>query len=151
LTQTIGDSASSNTGTQENTQGKIVAFLLERKRNFKSLSTLENNGRVLRILAKHANLFEPNQVKEYVASRDVKDGTKLNWIQVYAKFAEYYKIPFETPHITVEDTLPFIPYQKELEAILEASSKRPAQHTLFQLLYETGMRKGEAQRLMLWR
>jgi integrase len=46
-----------------------------------------------------------------------------------------------------EDTLPFVPLQKELDTLMDASSRNLREATLLRLLYETGVRIGEATRL----
>jgi len=97
-------------------------------------------------LAKHCQLEDPENVKEFVANRESSLGRKENLVDVYAKYAKTLGLSFSEPRYSREDTLPFIPLQKELESILKAT-RNFRQATMLRLLYETGVRIGEATRL----
>ncbi len=98
-------------------------------------------------MAKHCSLENPENVKEFVANRKSSLGRKENLVDVYAKYAKTLGLSFSEPRYSREDTLPFIPLQKELESIIKGT-RNLRQATVLRLLYETGMRVGEATRLL---
>jgi integrase len=109
-------------------------------------STIASHSRILRLLSKHCLLGDPETVRIFIATRHVSTGRKENLVEVYRKYANFYGVAFSVPHYRREDSLPFIPQQQEIEALIEAS--RNMRHaTMLRLLYETGMRVGEASRL----
>ncbi len=89
---------------------------------------------------------DSENVKEFIANRNVSQGRKENLANIYGRFAEYHGIPFKEPRFTREDSLPFIPLQQELEALINAT--RNLRHaTVLRILFESGARVGEATRL----
>jgi len=102
---------------------------------------------VLRNLVKlGANLLNPESVKTAIGKHDVKDGTKIQYVYAYAAFAKMLKIAWEPPKYTQEETLPFIPDEKELDQLIAfCRSKRMAGY--LQCLKETFADPGEALRL----
>ena len=135
------------TATLADIQGKIVEVAWHLKKNGRSDSTIENYSRYLTQLAKHkANLYDPESVKEVIA-RQEKWGipSKLMAINAYAAFADFNGIHWTPPNYKQDRKLPFIPLEKELDALISSCSRRNA--GLLLLLKETGMRIGEACRL----
>ncbi|MCD6446153.1 hypothetical protein J7L49_05160, partial [Candidatus Bathyarchaeota archaeon] len=135
------------TEQQQNIQGKIIEFLWHLKKEGRSQRTLFTYNQYLKMLLQNgADLQNPDSVKKVIA-------TKNNWSQstkrlasiVYSGFASYHGIPFETPKYKLQRKIPFIPLEKELDALISGSSKRMA--ALLQLLKETGIRIGEALKL----
>jgi hypothetical protein len=83
-----------------------------------------------------ANLLNPKSVKKVIGKQKVKDGTKIQYVAVYAAFATMLKIKWKPPKYTQEETLPFIPDEKELDQLIAfARSRRMA--TVLQCLKET--------------
>ncbi len=108
--------------------------------------TIQSHSRGLRFLSRNCNLDEPETVRIFLASRKCSAGRKQNLVDIYAKYAKFSGIAFSEPRYQREDSLPFVPLQAELETLINAS--RNLRHsTLLRLLYETGMRIGEATRL----
>ena len=109
--------------------------------------TIQSHIRTLRFLARNVNSDDPETVREFLASRKSSGGRKPNVVAIYSKYSKYSGIAFSEPRYAREDGLPFVPLQKELETILDASSRNLKEAALLRLLYETGMRIGEATRL----
>jgi integrase len=108
--------------------------------------TIQSHSKGLRFLARNTDLADPESVRIFLASRKCSSGRKQNLVDIYAKYAKYSSIAFSEPRYAREDKLPFVPLQKELEAIMDAS-RNVREATFLRLLYETGMRVGEATRL----
>jgi integrase len=104
--------------------------------------------RILRLLDKNCSLEDSESVRKFIASRHVSSCRKENLVDVYSKYSRFHGIAFEAPRYSREETLPFIPLEKEIQTISESS--RSIRHaTLLRLLFETAMRLGEAFRLSL--
>ncbi len=124
----------------------IAKFLFELQKQGYRPPTIASHSRMLRLLAKNCNLEDSETVRSFVATRHVSTGRKENLVEAYRKFAKFLGVIFEVPNYERDDTLPFIPLQEEIEALIEAS--RNLRHSgILRLLYETGMRVGEASRL----
>jgi integrase len=100
------------------------------------------------MLDKNCKLGDPETVRQFIASRHVTSGRKENLVDVYSKYSKFQGIAFEPPRYSREDSLPFIPLEKEIETII-GSSRNIRHATLLRLLHETAMRVGEASRLRL--
>jgi integrase len=93
-----------------------------------------------------AFLSDQESIKEVIAKQKWQEGTKLTYVNAYAKLCEMQGIPFNKPRYRVNhQKLPFIPTETELDQLIASCSKKIS--TFLQLLKETGMRSGEAMRL----
>ena len=93
-----------------------------------------------------ANLAEPESVKETIALQDHWcKGTKHQTVQAYNKFAKLNRLDWTAPKYKRATKKPFIPLEKELDALIASCGKKTA--TILQLLKETAMRIREALRL----
>jgi len=125
-------------------KGLIVqfAFWLQKEGHENSsypqiLKRLANNG---------ANLLDPESVKETIAKRKCKDGTKILEVYAYDAFTRMLNIEWSKPHYVQEEILPFIPEERELDQLIAAcKSKRMA--AFLQTLKETFADPGEALKL----
>ena len=130
-------------------KGKLIEFAWHLKKNAKKPSTIQVYGVWLNTLLKHgAVLTDPESVKEIIALQEHwTSTTKSNVVAAYNAFADFLGIAWKPPKYTAEQRMPFIPLESELDTLIAASGKKMA--TLLQVLKETGMRSGEAWRL-LW-
>jgi integrase/ribosomal protein L37AE/L43A len=127
-------------------KGKIVEFLWHLKKEAYSPRTIEVYGKRLRQIAEDCDISNPENVKEYVGNKQTwNNSTKLLTVEVYKTFANFTNIPFKPPKYRQEEKIPFIPTEKELDALIAGSGKKTS--SLLQLLKETGMRIGEAKNL----
>ena len=89
--------------------GEIVSFALwMRKQGYKD-STVRGCVRVLKSVARRADLPVPESTKCYLAGAKVSEARKALIVQHLARFYTYKRIPFDKPHYVPVDTLPFIP------------------------------------------
>jgi len=119
----------------------LLNVLVRMKNNGKSDYTIKAVDKSLKHIAKHADLDNPDTVKQFIADKQVTDGTKKNLIFAYEKYCEYYKIQFEKPIYKGEAKQIRIPTNEKLEKII-ASSGRILSIKL-RLSKETGLRPVE--------
>ena len=127
---------------QKDFDGLIVQFMayLE-KEGYGKESKYPNNLKTL--VNMKANLLDPESVKTVIGKHNVKNGAKLQYVYAYSAFCKMLKISWDPPHYKQEETIPFIPDESELNALIYASrSKRMA--TYLQLLKEIWADPGEA-------
>lgn len=126
----------------EEARGLLVQFMawLEKEGYGKethypnNLATLANLG---------ADLLDPESVKRTIGKHKVKNGTKMQHVYANSAFCKMLKMPWEPPKYRQEETLPYIPQESELNALIYGSrSKRMA--AFLQLLKETWLDPGEA-------
>jgi len=141
------ESGTAGATEQTSIKSKIVEFLWHLKKEGRSQRTIFTYDKYLKMLEENgANLLDPDSVKLVIANnKKWKQNTKRLASTVYNSFASYHRIPFKPPKYKVQRKVPFIPLEKELDALISGSSKRMA--ALLQLLKETGLRIGEALRL----
>lgn len=93
-----------------------------------------------------ADPYDPENVKTVIAKKKVKDGTKMQLVYAYDAMVKMLKLSWEMPTYKQEEILPFIPDEKEIDAlILGAKSKRMAIY--LQTLKETMADPTEALRI----
>jgi len=128
-------------------KGKIVEFAWQLKKDGLSERTIKSYVERLKTLQKKgAILTEPESVKEIIALQDHwSKGTKYGTVQAYNKFAKLNGMRWNPPRYKPVRKKPFIPLQKELDALIACCGKKTS--TLLQLLKETAMRIGEALKL----
>lgn len=130
-----------------NANGKIVEYLWNQKKEGYREATVKTRVKLLKQLMKEGtDLLEAEDVKKTIASHDSWcDGHKRVVVDAYNCFAEMFGIEWNPPHYQHAKSLPFIPLETEIDALISGSSKKLA--ACLQLLKETGMRVGEAWKL----
>jgi len=117
------------------------------KKNGLQETTILPRLRNFRNLAKICNITNPEEVKLTLANLTWKNRTKKQFVSDYTQFLKFLKKTWKPPQYTPEETLPFIPMETEIDQLIASCGNKTA--TLLQLLKETGMRIGEATKL-LW-
>jgi len=129
----------------ETIKGLIVqyAYWLEKEGYYKDSAYLK----MIRVLAKRgANLLDPEDVKTVIAKQPWKNGTKMLAVYAYNIMAKILNIEWTKPKYVQEESLPFIPEEKELDQLIAAcKSRRMAAY--LQTLKETFADPSEALRL----
>jgi len=128
---------------QATTKGLIVQFA----------AWLEREGyedcylRFIKLLARRgANLTDPESVKTIIAKQPWNDSSRMLASYSYDAFARMLKIEWEPPKYTQQETIPFVPEESELDALIAAcKSKRMA--AFLQCLKETYADPGEILKL----
>jgi len=80
----------------------ILNILIKLKNNAKSDHTIKFVDKALTYLSKHADLNEPEQVKQLIANLQTSDSYKKNLCFAYNVYCKYYKIVWEMPEYRQE-------------------------------------------------
>jgi integrase len=131
--------------TQTANMGKILEYAWWLKKKGRSEETIKSRVRRLKGLAKHCNLMDPEAVKETLAKLPQKNSTKAITVSVYTDFLKCFGLSWEPPEYKMQESIPFIPLESEIDQLIASCSKRIA--ALLQLMKETGVRIGEAAKL----
>jgi len=107
-------------------------------------ATIEGAVRYLKRVAKHTDLKEPEQIKEYIASAPWSESHKERVCDDLARFYKHSHIPFEQPRYRKVLRLPFIPLEREVDELSLSGVAGKKTSCFLRLLKETGMRAGEA-------
>jgi integrase len=137
--------ATEQTTQQADVKGKILEYLWHLKKQGYSAVTIKGYGDKLKYVAKHANLLDPEAVKEWLAKTSMSETSKNNYTFCLRSFYNYLGVSWNPPTYKKVSSIPFIPTEQELDLLIANSSKTLA--ALLQLLKETGMRVGEALKL----
>ncbi|MBS7620603.1 tyrosine-type recombinase/integrase [Candidatus Bathyarchaeota archaeon] len=124
---------------------KILEYAWWLKKKGRSEETTTSRVRRLKALAKHCNLMDPEAVKEALAKLPQKNSTKAITASVYTDFLKCFGLSWEAPEYKIEESIPFIPLEREIDELIASCNKRIA--TLLQVLKETGARIGEVAKL----
>lgn len=135
------------TTDQQDAKDKILQYAWWLKKKGRSDATIKSRVRRLKGLARLCNLADPETVKETLATLPHKNSTKAITTSVYTDFLKCFNLTWEPPEYKMEQSIPFIPLEGEIDQLIASCSKRTA--TLLQLLKETGARIGEAAK-MTW-
>jgi integrase len=110
-------------------------------------ATVKTRCKLLKLLEKRgANLIDSEDVKIVIAEqKSWCDGHKAIAVQTYSSFAQMMHIVWEPPCYINVKSLPFLPLEKEIDALISGTSPKIA--TSLQLIKETGMRIGETWNL----
>ena len=126
--------------------GKLIDFAWHLKKEGASKDTIITYSSLLRKLVKlGANILDPESVKTVLAKHKFNPNTKSTIIAAYTSFANYCGLSWNPPKYKWQTKIPFIPQEKEIDALIAGCSKQIA--AILQTLKETGMRIGEACRL----
>jgi len=100
-------------------------------------STIERRVRILSTLAKHADLADPESVKQALARIEWCDGTKELACDAYGLLAKSRGIVFSRPRYVRTEKIPFIPLEAELDSLISGTGPKTA--TVPQLLKERAL------------
>jgi integrase len=131
--------------TTEKTQGDLDCFARHLKKQGKRDTTIKTYTKYIKILAKNGNIFEPEETKLIIATQLKDQNTKRLATYAYDAFLKYIGIKWERPQYRKEDKKVFIPTDEEL--LLAVNSGTKPSIIFSRLIYETGARLNEAQRV----
>jgi integrase len=127
-------------------ESRILDFLWWMKRQGYADETIRGYVLALKVLvSRGADLSSPESVKEVIAKQRWSGNRRKNVINTYSLFLKMHGRHWEKPRCDVEQKIPFIPTEQELDALIAGSGKKLAAY--LQLLKETAMRAGEAVKL----
>jgi integrase len=123
----------------------IVNYALWLARNGYSPETVKERAHKIRMISRRVGtLLDGEAVKDYVARSQYKGSTKRGIFTSYASYAKFKGFTFAIPRVTLEDTIPFIPLEAEIDCLISASGRKLG--TFLLMLKETGARTGELMR-----
>jgi integrase len=117
--------------------GRIINTLLELRKQGLAENTLTSISASLRQLNQHADLNNPESVKEHIAEKNVANSTKTKLCFGYDKYCKVNRIPWVKPRYKWERKIPLIPSTQNIDKIISASTPKYA--TIFTILKETGL------------
>lgn len=125
-------------------KGLIVKYAayLEREGYYSESSYLD----LLCIIAKTANLLNPEDVKTKIAKRKWKNSVKMLAVYAYDAFCKMEKIAWTKPKYKQEETIIDLPEEKDLDALI-LSTQSKVMATFLQCLKETFADPGEILKL----
>jgi integrase len=101
----------------------------------------------LKQVATIVNLQDPEEVKNWLSNQiknkpcKWKPKTKNKFCYAYTKYNEFRGVTWKKPKFQVQEKLPFIPTEQEIDILISGCGKTTS--TVLQMLKETGMRIGE--------
>jgi integrase len=126
------------------TPGVIIDYLWHLKKQGRySDATIATRVKALKFMFKQGvNLNDPEAVKMFIAQRkEWSNGHKQIIVFAYNGFAEMLCLKWTAPFYDKNQSLPFIPTEKEVDALISGTSKKIS--TTLLALKETGFRIGE--------
>ena len=132
--------------TDTETKSLLFNFAWWMKKEGYAPSTITTRERLLRTLTKRgANLNDPDSIKEAIAKQEWCNKRKMNAADAYTAYLRMHNQTWNTPRYRIAQKLPFIPTEKEIDALIAGCGKKTS--TFLQLLKETAARSGEANSL----
>jgi len=131
--------------TIEKTEGDLEGFANYLRKQGRKETTIETYKKFVKILAKNGNIFDPEETKLIIATHFKDQNTKRLVTYAYDAFLKYIGIKWEKPQYRKEDKKVFIPTEKEL--LLAVNSGTKPTIVFSRIVYETGARINEAQRV----
>jgi integrase len=129
--------------TQASSQIAYILYGLQS--SGKSADTIKSINKSLTLLARNTNLNEPKQVLNFIANRNVTNGTKQSLCYAYKKYCKQYQIEAEIPFYQPEPKPIKLPTKEKLQIFITNASKRLS--TKLTLSMETGLRPIEVHNL----
>jgi integrase len=146
--ETRQEKAAGATKQTATVKGKLIDYMWYMKKQGYAESTIKSRCKLLkRLITVGGNLYDPENIKEIIATQPWCDGRKSNMCDAYTTFLKMLGGTWDKPTYKSVPKLPFIPQQSELNTLIAGCSPRMA--CFLELLKQTGMRPGEAWQL-LW-
>jgi integrase len=104
----------------------------------KSHYTMHFTSKALSLIEHNCNMQDPEQVKAFIAKRNVSKGYKRNLCIAYNKYCKYYRITWNMPLYLPEGKAIKIPTREKVEMLI-AAARKPLSIKLA-ISKETGLR-----------
>jgi len=101
----------------------ILNVLAQMKNNARSEYSIKFVDKALTCISQHANLNEPEQVKQFIANKNVSNGYKRNLCIAYNKYCKYYQIKWQMPLYKTEAKMIKIPTNEKLEMLIASAGR----------------------------
>ena len=129
--------------TEASSQIAYILYVLQS--SGKSADTIKSINKSLTLLARNTNLNKPKQVLNFIANRNVTNGTKQALCYAYKKYCKQYQIEAKIPFYQPKAKPIKLPTKEKLLTFITNASKRLA--TKLTLSMETGLRPIEVHNL----
>jgi len=130
---------------ESNQKGQIINFAWHLKKLGRKETTIETYSKFVEVLSKKSDLNDPESVKLAVATHFTNQSTKRSACCAYDAYLNFVGGQWIKPNYKPEHKQVFIPTNKEIQIAIN-SGKRTS--VIFSnLIYETGARVNEAERL----
>ena len=123
----------------------ILAHTWQMQKDGKANTTAQNAYNYLTQIAKVCDINNPEAIKDKLAKLKWRNSTKHHFAAIYTEYLKYIGKTWTRPTYTIEEPLPFIPNEQEIDQLIAAGQPKTA--TLLQLLKETAARIGEVTNL----
>ncbi len=124
----------------------IINFAWELKKRGLAEQTIKQRVYRLHQLVKHgANLMDPDSLSEVLAKSSWSESNKQVFIVTYKSFAKIFSLAWNPPKTRVEQKIPFIPTEAEIDQLIAGCGKKTG--VFLQVLKDTGARTAEASKL----
>jgi len=122
-------------------QPKIINVLIQLKNDNKAETTIKFVNKALTYISQHANLDNPEEVKQFIQNKPVSNGTKKYYCIAYNRYCQYYQIQWNMPKYKTPAKNRRIPTTQQLEMLIARASPRLA--LKLRLSKEAGIRPTE--------
>ena len=131
-------------------KGLMTVYMAKAVQNGMAEATITRNVENLTWISKNAVFNDPLNVWDAIdRNKKWKPGTKQITASAYKNFCKLFKKPLPEDlnfnKWTIYERIPYIPLETDILQLISGSNYQTA--ALLQLLYETGMRSGEAWRV----
>ncbi|MDH5495130.1 MAG: site-specific integrase, partial [Candidatus Bathyarchaeota archaeon] len=126
---------------------RIFQVLWQMRKDGYSENTIKPIGRRLRNLGKHADLDNPEKVKEFIVRVDWSNGYKENIVNAYNHYAVFHCLEWRKPRHQRAFSIKKLPLESDIDLII--SYTRTRNRVAFKLVKECGLRPIEVSRLTL--
>jgi len=116
----------------------ILNILIQMKNNAKADTSIKFVDKILTYINKHADLNQPEQVKQLIANKTASTGTKRDYCIAYNKYCKYYGIQWEMPKYKPKAQRRKIPTTEKIDMLIARASKRLS--LKLRISKETGLR-----------
>ena len=126
--------------------GLIIEYAWKAKKQGLAESTIKQRiYRLKALIKKGADLTNPDSVSTVLALSNWTETNKRVFIVVYKSFAKTFNLSWDPPKTRVQQKLPFIPTEAEIDQLIAGCGKKTA--TFLQVLKDTGARGCEASKI----
>jgi len=124
---------------------QLVNYILYLKRLGRTESTISTYNRYITIISNKSNLNDPDEIALFIRENWKENSTRNIAVYAYDAFLKSVGKQWTKPDYKPESKKPFIPTDEELSQVVMTGNKSSIAFS--RLLYETGCRTNEAERL----
>jgi integrase len=126
--------------------GKIVDFAWQLKKRGLAETTIKQRVyRLRQLVKKGAELTNPETISSILATSNWSESNKRVYIVTYKSFVQTFKLEWEPPKTRVEQKIPFIPTETEIDQLIAGCGRKLA--IFLQVLKDTAARTSEATKI----